>query len=178
MEIQGHLSGGLLAAEVLLLAMKPASARERLEDLAWGSFCGFLPDLDYFIYAVHKRGIKYGSDFRHHTWVTHTFLFYWLPSLALWAFGRLRKNRTIQRKAAILAAGTTAHLLQDTIGSGDGIMLFYPFSRDMQGIKLSGLHGAEWKKDYELKPVYKVEQAITAMAVVCLVFEVLHRLKK
>jgi hypothetical protein len=172
MKIEGHLAGGWLASKAVLGYIKPASKNERFFLLGLGTLAGFLPDLDFFWYLWKKRGITYESDFRHHTWVTHTFIFYWIPAGLLFIAGSLLGSQKLKHSAVILAAGTTAHLMQDMVGSGDGIMIAYPISRKMVGIGLLGKHGREWLEAYLHSPVYRVELGIIVLGLTSFIKEV------
>ena len=156
MKLPGHMAGGWLITRGMTRWWK-LSKSERQEFLAFGAIAGSLPDWDYLWYIYRKGRIDYSRDFRHHTWITHTFLFYWILAALVYALGLFRNDTRLKRQAAIVVASTTVHLLQDTIGSGDGIMLFYPFSKRMDGIALSGLHGREWEAHYTASPIYLVE---------------------
>jgi hypothetical protein len=75
----------------------------------------------------------------------------------------------------LIAAGATVHLLQDTIGSGDGIMLFYPLSKRKYGIGLIGLHGNEWNAKYTKSRIYLVELAICLIGGLTFVFDMFRK---
>ena len=170
MKLFGHASGGYLAARLVTESMDLSeSDRKRL--LIFGTITGTLPDWDYLWYAYKKRGFAYSNDFRHHTWITHTFPFHWSMAVLFYAFGLLRKNKNITNSAIVLAAGTTTHLLQDMIGTGDGIMLYYPFSKKMTGIGLLNVHGDEWERAYTKSPYYLVELVFRAVAIISVLFD-------
>jgi len=170
MKLFGHASGGYLAARLVTKSMD-LSELDRKRLLIFGTVAGTLPDWDYFWYAYQKRGFAYSNDFRHHTWITHTFPLHWIIAVLFYAFGSLRKNEKITNSAIVLAAGTTTHLLQDMIGTGDGIMLYYPFSKKMTGIGLLNVHGDEWERAYTKSPYYLVELAFGACAIIAVLFD-------
>ena len=174
MKLFGHASGGYLAARLVTKSMD-LSDSERKRLLIFGAVAGTLPDWDYLWYAYQKRGFAYSNDFRHHTWITHTFPFHWLITVLFYAFGLLRKNNKIKNGAIVLAAGTTTHLLQDMIGTGDGIMLYYPFSKKMTGIGLLNVHGDEWERAYTKSPYYLVELAFRTAAIIAVLFDIFKK---
>jgi hypothetical protein len=165
MKLFGHASGGYLASRLVTKSMD-LSDSEKKRLLILGAAAGTLPDWDYFWYAYQKRGFKYNNDFRHHTWITHTFPFYWLIAGLFYAFGLFKKDKKIKNSSIVLGAATTTHLLQDMLGTGDGIMLYYPFSKKMTGIGLFNLHGDEWERAYIKSPYYLVELAFGAFAII------------
>jgi hypothetical protein len=174
MKIAGHLAGGWLVSRWLINKSElPITEKRQL--LALGTLAGVLPDLDYLWYAYKKGRFEYKNDFRHHTWISHTFPFYWIPAAVLYGIGVLRRKSKLKLYASFLAAGTTVHLLQDTIGSGDGIMLLYPISKRMYGIGLSGLHGDEWNAKYVESPVYKIELSVCLLAAVTFLYELFKK---
>jgi hypothetical protein len=165
MKLFGHASGGYLASRLVTKSMD-LSDSEKKRLLILGAAAGTLPAWDYFWYAYQKRGFKYNNDFRHHTWITHTFPFYWLIAGLFYAFGLIKKDKKIKNSSIVLGAATTTHLLQDMLGTGDGIMLYYPFSKKMTGIGLFNLHGDEWERAYIKSPYYLVELAFGAFAII------------
>jgi len=170
MKLQGHFAGGWLVSR-RILKNKDYSKPKRRKLLLLGSLFGILPDLDYLWYAYQKTGFEYSSDFRHHTWISHTFPFYWIISAIIYIFGIYKDNKNIKEIAKLFAAGTSIHLLQDTIGSGDGIMLLYPFSKKMGGIGLLGLHGNEWEAKYVKSPIFIVELIIRVLALITFIYD-------
>jgi len=177
MKIQGHAAGGWLATRLFLKHLSPADRSESNNLLILGLIGGVLPDLDYLIYVLKKGRITYESDFRHHTWVTHTIPFYSIAALLLYILGVVNKNLNLKKAAKVLSISTTTHLLQDTLGSGDGIMLFYPVTKKMYGIGLSGLHGEEWNDHYTKTPFYRLEMFIVISTIITFVFDAFHNRK-
>lgn len=175
MRIQGHIAEGLLAgaATVLLVQPEPAIADSVV---VISGIAGGLPDLDALFYFAGRRTFRIGTDFRHHTWVTHTFPFYLIPALAAYLGGEFMGNWHLQLYSLVFALATTLHLLQDMHGSGDGIMLWYPFNRRMVGWQLTGTHGPEWLADYLKGPVYKVELVANSLALTWVAWYVASRL--
>jgi|APTNR8051073442_1049403.scaffolds.fasta_scaffold36173_2 membrane-bound metal-dependent hydrolase YbcI (DUF457 family) len=177
MKIQGHAAGGWLATRLFLKHLSPADRSESNHLLTLGLIGGVLPDLDYLIYVFKKGRIAYEGDFRHHTWVTHTIPFYSIAALLLYMLGAVNKNLHLKKAAKVLSISTTAHLLQDTLGSGDGIMLFYPATKKMYGIGLSGLHGEEWNQHYTKTSFYALEKFIVITAIVTFFYDIYHNRK-
>jgi hypothetical protein len=160
---------------MVVSALKPSSRKERTKLLALGSFAGILPDFDYLYYAIRKKGICYDTDFRHHTWITHTFPFYWFPSAVLYVVGFILQRQAIRRTAVVVAAGTTTHLLQDTVGSGDGIMMLFPFTRKMWGVGLLNKHGREWKEAYEKSKISNIEHLLVALGIASFIYDLFFK---
>lgn len=174
MKIEGHLAGGWLVSRWLTEKLT-SNKKEYHRLLFLGTLAGVLPDADYLWYVIKKGRIVYKNDFRHHTWVSHTFPFYWIPASLLYSIGMLKNKPGLKNIASVLAAGTTIHLLQDTVGSGDGIMLFYPLSKRMDGLGLNGLHGDEWNAKYTKSRIYLVELAICLIGGFTFVYDMLKK---
>jgi membrane-bound metal-dependent hydrolase YbcI (DUF457 family) len=178
MKLSGHAAGGVIITRAIFKFLKPNSGSERLALLVSGAIAGTIPDWDGVLYLMNKKQLKIESDFRHHTWITHTFVFHWVISGALYLLGNILRRSSLKKKALIVGASTTMHLVQDTIGTGDGIMVFYPFTKKMYGIGLSNLHGNEWEADYVKRPIYNVERSLKFIAVFVMIFEILKWAKQ
>jgi membrane-bound metal-dependent hydrolase YbcI (DUF457 family) len=164
MKIWGHAAGGYITSKIIIKGLN-CSSSEKKNLMLLGTFAGIMPDLDFIFHIIKKRTISFGDDFRHHTWITHTFPFYWLISGIIFLIGVFREKETIKNNAKVIAASTTVHLLQDMVGSGDGIMVCFPFSRKMSGIGLLNVHGKKWETTYSRSPIYLVELIIDAIAI-------------
>lgn len=168
MRVQGHIAGGFLSAGMCVSAIRPAP---QVADwlLFVGAFSGALPDLDALYYLIKKPRSANDEDFRHHTWPTHTFPFYVVPGLAVLGAARILGFAWLQWGVVVFLAGTCMHLVQDMFGSGDGIMLFYPFSKRMFGIELTRSHGRSWLLDYRRTRSFLFERVLilVAAAVLC-----------
>ncbi len=175
MTFLGHLAGGWLAARTVTGKLGSVSPTERRRLLVIGTVAGILPDGDFLWHLFQQRKFDHSSKFRHHTWITHTFPFYWIPASLLYFVGILYKDTRQQNQAVVLAASTTVHLLQDSIGTGDGIMLFYPASKQMYGIALSGRHGKDWQEHYIRSPIYLVELLLILVALATFLNDLFHR---
>jgi hypothetical protein len=175
MRIQGHIAGGVLTTGVVLSILKPPiQVADKL--LILGALAGSLPDWDILIYFLKKRAIKYDTDFHHHTWITHTFPFYLVPALILYLVGVFSSTVYLQWSAIVFFLAAATHLVQDMYGSGDGIMVYYPFSRKMEGFELTGTHGPEWMKQYLKSRAFRVEQATVFAAIIFVACYILFRI--
>ena len=156
----GHLAGGYLASRVLLNQIDPKPTDRKLLLVA-GTVAGILPDADTLYYVARSRSFEFGEDFDHHRWISHTLPVYWLAGLTAYLYGRLSGQRRLAQGAQVVTAATTAHLLQDTIGSGTGLMWAWPFSRRMGGIATLHIKGGRaWLEAYKTHPIVWVERLI------------------
>jgi hypothetical protein len=162
----GHLAGGYLVTRGLLeyLQVEPADRRKLL---VIGSLAGLLPDMDALLYLAYSRDLQFGDEFDHHRWVSHTFPLYWGPGLLAYLYGRAKNRPWLSHLALITTTGATVHLLQDTIGSGTGLMWAWPFSRRMGGICTLHVKGGQaWLEAYRRHPIAWVERGIIVLGVV------------
>ena len=174
----GHLAGGYLVARAFLKLLQPPPAEEPVL-LALGAGSGLLPDADTLVYVAKTGAMEFGEDFDHHRWVSHTFPVYLAPGLLLYAYARRQGRQRLSRGALVTLAGTIVHLLQDTIGSGTGLMWAWPFSRRMDGIcTLHVKGGRAWLETYTHHPIAWVERSIILAAVAAFAVDVWGRLRK
>ena len=103
-----------------------------------------LPDLDGI--SIISKKIDFNENFRHHKWPTHTFFVYILLFIAIFLIEFFIPNRIFY--SILFLIGSFSHLIGDMIGSGDGIMFFWPFSKKMFGFHLLNKHGKEWLENY------------------------------
>lgn len=163
MTIVGHLAGGFLVAKTLAGRIRrPELSHDTL--LLLGTLGGALPDLDYFIYVAQTGSWVFGSDYQHHKWITHTFPFYSVPGILLYLYGLVSHRNKLCHGALVVTAGACIHLLQDMVGTVDGIMWAWPFSQRMDGICLVGTHGQEWIAAYTRHPIAWIERIIVIVA--------------
>ncbi len=166
----GHAAGGYLVgtgwAEIIKCNLKE---RKRIQFL--GILGGLLPDFDLIIYHFLHRAFGFKSDIHHHAWLTHTFPFYLLLGSLISTGASRTKNTELAHYSTAITAGACMHLAQDMCGSGDGIQLFFPFSRQMFGIRLLGVHGKEWRRRYVRDSIFWVEGAIILVAVLTAIKE-------
>ncbi|MFX1286574.1 MAG: metal-dependent hydrolase [Promethearchaeota archaeon] len=132
-------SGHLFFAVFLGTILMSITGAVSIEGLIVVMISGVLPDLDGVLHFL--RGKKYDNTFRHHTWPTHTFFLYFLGFLVIFLLG-------FPLFSLLFLIGTFSHLGEDMIGSGDGIAVFWPFSKKMFGIHLLNAHGREWMEKY------------------------------
>jgi membrane-bound metal-dependent hydrolase YbcI (DUF457 family) len=159
----GHAAGGYLIGTLLSVATKSRPKDAKVLRVL-GIVGGILPDLDIWAYHALRKPMSLGSDFQHHTWLTHTLPCYLVPGslIAIWA--SRTKRTALARYSIVLTASICIHLIQDMVGSGDGIQLFFPFSRRMFGIRLFGVHGKEWRAHYTRDPIFVVEIELVLLA--------------
>ncbi|MFX0126011.1 MAG: metal-dependent hydrolase [Candidatus Hodarchaeota archaeon] len=132
-------SGHLFIAVILGTALMYITGIVSIEGLIVVMISGILPDLDGLLHFI--QGKKYDDTFRHHTWPTHTFFLYFIVFLIIFLLG-------FPLFSLLFLIGTFSHLLEDMVGSGDGINIFWPFSKKMFGIHLLNAHGSEWLEKY------------------------------
>jgi hypothetical protein len=167
----GHLAGAYLTTCFLLNRIDPKPT-DRRSLLVAGIVAGILPDADTLFYVARSRSLEFGQDFDHHRWISHTFPPYWLAGLAAYLYGRLSGRRRLAHGAQVMTAATTVHLVQDTIGSGTGIMWAWPFSKHMGGIGTLHIKGGRaWLKAYKSHPLAWVERVIIVMAALTLLIQ-------
>jgi len=163
MRPQGHIAAGYLVSQAVI-GLMAAPAEEQLALTILGIAAGIFPDLDVLYYFARKKKLIFDDDFVHHHWVSHTFPPYFLAALLFYL------ARPANAAAAFLHAGITAfssvivHLLLDMVGSGDGIMIAWPFSRRMVGIGKLNARGMQWKRLYEASPYVRIEYFIILSA--------------
>jgi hypothetical protein len=173
----GHLAGGYLTTQAALHIIKPPP-ENRLPLLTLGTIAGILPDLDGVYHIIRTRSLKFGEDFDHHRWISHTFPFYWIPGGLLYLWSKLTGRTMVQQATAVTLAGVTTHLLQDTIGSGTGLMWAWPFSKRMDGICTLNVKGGEaWLEVYNQHPISWVERLTVLAAVGLFLTNLLRRPK-
>jgi hypothetical protein len=167
MRFQGHLAAGYVVSRVFIniVGIPPEN---QLLMTAIGTGAGILPDLDALYYFVRKGAITFDDDFTHHKWITHTFPPYLIVGLLILVVGGNLQNQLIQHSAALLTISTFVHLFLDMIGSGDGIMIAWPFSQRMVGIGKLHVHGMEWKQRYETSVYIWIERLIILVALIIL----------
>jgi len=177
MRVTGHIAGAYLVTKGLLSIWSLDDPSVNSTLLVLGSLSGALPDLDYLYYAIKSRGIKFGADFQHHKWISHTFPFYIIPGLFFYLLGIIMNIAIVSMAAVVVTVAAITHLLLDMIGSGDGIMWAWPFSKRMDGIFLFNVHGKEWIEAYTRHPISWVENTMVICSVVWLGFDLFQFLK-
>ena len=163
----GHAAGGYIIGTIAATLTKSDSKNREVFQLV-GLFGGLLPDLDLVLYHSLRKRFNLPAQIEHHTWFTHTFPFYVVLGSFL-AFGATITRQPNWLKLIItMIAGSCIHLVQDMFGSGDGIMMLYPFSKRMFGIRLLNVHGKEWRKRYTSDPIFSLELLLIIIALVTL----------
>lgn len=171
MRTPGHMAGSYIVVREVVNHM-PASVPNPTLLIVLGTLAGALPDLDYFYYAIKSGGLKYETDFQHHKWISHTFPFYIIPGAMIYLLGFWLNSPIVKSISLVVTVGAVIHLLLDMVGSGDGIMWAWPFSKRMDGVHLLNVHGKEWAKVYAKHPISWVERTIIIIALFFLVFDV------
>ncbi len=162
----GHVAGGYLTTRALLQRWRPAP-RERNALLALGLLASTLPDTDVLGYALHRllrgRSLDF-SEFDHHQWISHTFPPYVALGLLGYGIARGAGSQRWPRRVLVIALMCGLHLLQDSIGSGTGLMWAWPLSRRMDGLVVLGVKGDAWRDVYANHPISWVERGLVALA--------------
>ena len=163
----GHIAGGALLGA--LRARR--SARRPALLIAGGMTAATLPDLDVFIPSLLDRvGIEHRlSSGVHHSWVTHTPLFWGLLAAGARRVARRRHAPSWAPEAAdMLTIGAALHLAQDSVANT--VALLWPLRRREYGLGLDRLGGVtdhvEYVRRYPSSPAGKLEAALVLAAVV------------
>jgi membrane-bound metal-dependent hydrolase YbcI (DUF457 family) len=163
----GHIAGGALLGGL----HSARSARHPAVVIAGGVTAGCLPDLDLLIPSVLDRlGIQHRLDSgRHHSWVTHTPLFWGLATAGIRRLARRAPAPRWRPEAAqMLTIGVALHLLQDSLANT--VALLWPLRRREYGLGLDHLAGVtdhvEYARRYPSSPAGKLEAALMLAALV------------
>jgi len=160
-----HIAEGYLVGVAATSSYKGRLSKSDLRNLiAWGILCGYLPDLDALIYFWKKRSFQIETDFRHHTWPTHTLPVYIILASVIDLWGRWFNSDKVRLAARMLLMGSAVHLLSDTLISGDGIMWKYPLDRKMTVVFNMDAHGLEFQGVVVKHPSFLIELAIIQVA--------------
>jgi hypothetical protein len=164
------LPPGHIAAGVLVGAERSRhSGRHPGAVIAGGIVATCLPDLDLIIPALLDRlGVHHGlSSGEHHSWATHTPLFWGL--VAVGARGIARRSSApgwAAEASSLLSAGVAVHLLQDSVANT--VALLWPWRRGEYGLGLDHLVGVtdhiEYARRYPFTPAGKLEGALVLTA--------------
>ncbi len=139
MTIFSHAIASMLGYTVLFKSGKASSLQQvKVSSLFLLMLFGALPDLPLTFLVI--TGSYDPHRHFHHTWITHTPIFWIVIALGVAYF-----SREVAHK---LLFGTWLHLAMDWYGGGDGIMFLYPLSTHQYGVLLSGVHGKEGLKIY------------------------------
>ena len=128
-----------------------------------------LPDADLAIPAVLDRlGIDHQLNTgRHHSWVTHTPLFWSAVSAAAWRTARSERAPGWAPEAArLLAAGSAIHLAGDA--TANTVALLWPLRRREYGLGLDQMASVtdhvEYVRRYPGSPAGKLEVGLIIAA--------------
>ncbi|HWD65872.1 MAG TPA: metal-dependent hydrolase [Solirubrobacteraceae bacterium] len=162
----GHIATGVL------LGLRPhrrAPARARSWVLLGAVVSACLPDADLALpFVLDRMGIKHRlNSGRHHSWITHTPLF-WAAVIAL---ARRAGRHPLApawapHAAGLLSVGVTLHLAEDALANT--IALLWPVRRREYGLGLDHMPGVDDHIDYVLRypttPAGRLELALIAVA--------------
>lgn len=126
---------------------------------------GVLPDVPLTLLVLSGKfdpSIHY-----HHTWITHTPIFWLVVSVLVAGIFSVQTG-------AFLLGATWLHLGMDWYGGADGIPFLYPFSRTQFGVLLSGINGASgltvyFGNPYLLLPEIAVNGTFLAIVLLMLI---------
>jgi hypothetical protein len=160
----GHIATGVLLGVRQARRTGTRSQRRRL--LAGAVLCACLPDADLALPVVLDRlrmDHRLNSG-RHHSWMTHTPLF--------WGTVALTARRLCPGPATnLLAAGVALHLAEDA--TANTVALLWPLRRREYGLSLDRMPGVDdhlaYIRRYPLTPAGWLEGAIVAAAAVRLI---------
>jgi len=118
-----HLFAGYLCTRQTIRRVGPCFPQENYWNIyvVFGVFCSVLPDFDLiYFYTIDNR------QHLHHSYWTHTPIFWLFLSGLVYAVCRWVFNRRFGAICVILLFNTWLHLILDTVAGG--IYWFYPFS--------------------------------------------------
>lgn len=154
----GHIASGVLLG---LRHGRQFSAGPRRAIRAGAVLCACLPDADLALPLLLDRlgvGHRLNSG-RHHSWVTHTPVF--------WGGVALAARRLRPRPAAeLLAAGPAVHVLLDAIANT--VALLWPLRRREYGLSLDRMPDVDdhlvYIRRYPTTPAGRLEGVLIALA--------------
>jgi LexA-binding, inner membrane-associated putative hydrolase len=165
------LPSGHIAAGVLLGARHSRRSAWRPNVVVAGAVVGTcLPDVDLVVPTVlDKLGVEHHlCSGRHHSWVTHTPLFW--GSVVMGACrlaGRPGAPTWAPEAAQLLAAAVAVHLVQDSVANT--VALLWPLRRREYGLGLDHLAGetdhVAYMRRYPSSPAGKLEGLLVLAAV-------------
>lgn len=142
----GHIATGVLLG---LRRGRRAPRRSRPLILGGAVVSACLPDADLALPVLLDRlGVKHRlNSGRHHSWVTHTPLF-WAGVIALARRAGRQPAAPAWAPAAtwLLSAGVTLHLAEDSIANT--VALLWPLRRGEYGLSLDRMPGVDDHLDY------------------------------
>jgi hypothetical protein len=137
--------------------------------IAGGVAASCLPDLDLLAAPLLDRlGVRHGlCSGRHHSWVTHTPVFWAGVIAGAQRLGRRHgRPRSWDGAVELLAVGVSLHLLQDSVANT--VALLWPLRRREYGLGLDRLPGVtdhvEYMRRYPASPAGRLEAALVLSA--------------
>jgi hypothetical protein len=128
-----------------------------------------LPDTDLFLPGLLDRlGVEHRlSSGRHHSWASHTPLFWGLVAAGARRVARRHSSPAWAPEAAnLLTLGVAVHLVQDSVANT--VALLWPFRRREYGLGLDHLPGVtdhlEYTRRYPSSTAGKIEGALLLAA--------------
>jgi hypothetical protein len=169
----GHIAAGVLQGA----RRSRRSTRHPLLLIGGAVAIAILPDLDVLIPRLLDRlGVEHQLESgTHHSWVTHTPLFWGLVGL-------MTKRLAAQpgapswapEAASMLAGGTAVHLAQDTFANT--VALLWPARQREYGLQLDRLPGVTDHADYARRYPASPAGAVEGLLIVAAVLECMRRL--
>lgn len=164
----GHLATGVLLG---LHRSRRRHGVERSVVLAGAVACSVLPDADLAIPALLDRiGVEHRLQTgRHHSWMTHTPLFWGLVCRVAWRASRSQSAPGWAPEAALLlTAGVALHLIGDA--TANTLAVLWPLRRREYGVGLDRLPGVtdhlEYTRRYPASPAGRLEAALIGSAAI------------
>jgi hypothetical protein len=140
--------------------------------LAGAAACSILPDADLALPALLDRlGLEHRLESgRHHSWMTHTPLFWGLVCRLAWRASRHPGSPGWSPEAArLLSAGVGLHLIGDA--TANTVSLLWPLRRREYGLGLDGMPEVtdhlEYTRRYPTSPAGRLEAVLVLAAVIC-----------
>lgn len=162
----GHIATGVLLG---LRRSRQATGSARRLILAGAVLSACLPDIDLSVPAVLDRlGVEHRlNSGRHHSWVTHTPLFWaCLIALARRAGRHPAAPVWAPEAAHLLSAGASLHLAEDAIANT--VALLWPLRRREYGLSLDRMpeldDHLEYVRRYPASPAGRLEAGLIALA--------------
>jgi hypothetical protein len=166
------LPSGHIAAGILLGAHHGRRSARSPGLVTAGAILGTcLPDLDLAIPTILDRlGLEHTlCSGRHHSWMTHTPLFWGALAVAAHRLARRpAAPATAPEAVSLLTAGVAVHLVQDSVANT--VALLWPLRRREYGLSLDRLAGetdhVAYMRRYPASPAGRLEGVLVLAAVV------------
>jgi hypothetical protein len=143
-----HVGGGIAAAAAVQHFVFKDEITPSI--ILMGAFLGLLPDLDSLIVLLLGKWSPGAEQLSHHSYFTHTPLFYLLIAGIIWLV-------LDWEWALLFLTVTIIHLLMDSWSTDDGIMWLWPFRNDQYSLfpmdsHANGIFGLQFYARYVLTP--------------------------